>query len=30
VEALGGWISLRSEAEAGTVMQIALPLDDPG
>jgi signal transduction histidine kinase len=30
VEALGGWITLRSEAGAGTVMRIALPLDDPG
>ena len=30
VEALGGWISLRSEAGAGTVMQIGLPLADPG
>jgi signal transduction histidine kinase len=30
VEALGGWISLRSEAGAGTVMRIALPLGDPG
>jgi signal transduction histidine kinase len=30
VEAAGGWISLQSEAGAGTIMQIALPLDDPG
>jgi signal transduction histidine kinase len=30
VDALGGWISLRSEAGAGTVMRIALPLGDPG
>jgi signal transduction histidine kinase len=30
VEALGGWISLRSKAGAGTIMQIVLPLDDPG
>ena len=30
VEALGGRISLRSEAGAGTLMQIALPLGDPG
>ena len=30
VEALGGWISLQSTAGAGTIMQIALPLDDPG
>ena len=29
VEALGGWISLQSAAGAGTIMQIALPLDDP-
>ena len=29
VEALGGWISLRSEAGAGTVMRIGLPLGDP-
>ena len=29
VEALGGWISLHSPAGAGTIMQIALPLDDP-
>ena len=29
VEALGGRISLQSPAGAGTIMQIALPLDDP-
>ena len=29
VEALGGWISLQSAAGAGTIMQIALPLDAP-
>ena len=29
VEALGGWISLHSPAGAGTIMRIALPLDDP-
>lgn len=30
VEALGGWISLQSAAGAGTIKQIALPLNDPG